>query len=490
MTTMRSNPTRNPIRRSMTARGVSLIEALIAMAVMAFGMLAVVGVQTTLRLNADVAKQRTEATRIAEEEIELLRSFREIAAVADVAILGWDEVVTLIDVRRTMLVSNTTYTVNRVVTTPAGSAQKTLAVTVNWKDRYRNEQQVVLRGVLAGAAPVLSALVTMPPSGSVAPAHRNRHPSIPARAGDLGNGESVFKPTEGGTVAWTFSNISGGITQVCTVAAGSTSGSLVLANLTICSATTAQLLAGVVRFNLRGVSTVFVGGSNFSVFKPIPSGTVAWVIDDTLKRIIRSCPVAAGSTTASLALAGDAGVLGCPILASPQPLAPFDAVIDPAYSLLAVDSEDPRWPALPLNISLALSSAGHSNAPLCYTDAPSTSVAANAQFAAEYFCIVYPNGSSSWSGRSTLSSSDFSDAGAATWPIGAVASSYRVCRYTQANIATTTNGDHPLDYAGAVGNLTNQNFLVVYGTKACPIDVVANAATGDFVNSNTLQHQP
>ena len=485
--------TTNPVRtgrvasiRPLTALGVSLIEALIAMAVMSFGMLAVVGVQTTLRLNADVAKQRSEATRIAEEEIERLRSFREIAAVAG-ASLGWDEVATLNGTVQTMVASNTEYTVDRVVTVPVGSAQKTLAVTVKWNDRYGNALQVVLRSVLAGAAPVLSALVTMPPSGSAAPAHKGRHPSIPPRAGDLGSGESAFKPSEGGTVAWTFNNVSGVITQVCTVTAASASGSLSITDLTTCTTTTAQLLAGVVRFNLRGVSKDFLDGT--SVFKPIPGGTVAWVIDNSLKRIIRNCQVTAGSSTASLAAADVTGA-SCTSLGSPQALAPMDALNDPTYSLLALDSEDPRWPALPLNIALSLSSAGHSSAPLCFTDAPVTSVAANAQFAAEYFCIIYPNGPKTWSGTSTLSTAAFSDGGAGVWTVGVAASTYRVCRYTQANIATTGNADHPLAYADASGNLTNQNFLILYGTKACPTDVAANAASGDFVNSNTLQHQP
>ena len=44
-------------------RGISLVEALVAMLVMSFGMLAIVGLQATLRLNADVAKQRAEAVR-------------------------------------------------------------------------------------------------------------------------------------------------------------------------------------------------------------------------------------------------------------------------------------------------------------------------------------------------------------------------------------------------------------------------------------------
>ena len=61
-------------------RGVSLIEAIVAMAVMAFGMMAVVGLHTTLRQNSDIAKQRSEAVRIAEEAIEQWRAFSIMGA--------------------------------------------------------------------------------------------------------------------------------------------------------------------------------------------------------------------------------------------------------------------------------------------------------------------------------------------------------------------------------------------------------------------------
>ncbi len=56
-------------------RGVSLVEALVALAVMAFGMMAIVGVQSTMRQNADIAKQRSEAVRIAQEAIERWRAY-------------------------------------------------------------------------------------------------------------------------------------------------------------------------------------------------------------------------------------------------------------------------------------------------------------------------------------------------------------------------------------------------------------------------------
>ena len=55
-------------------RGLSLIEAMVAFAVMGFGMLGVLGIQATLRNNADQAKQRTEAVRIAQEALESWRA--------------------------------------------------------------------------------------------------------------------------------------------------------------------------------------------------------------------------------------------------------------------------------------------------------------------------------------------------------------------------------------------------------------------------------
>ncbi len=56
-------------RRARLSRGVSMIEAMVSLAVMAFGTLAVLGVHTGLRLSADVAKQRSEGVRIAQETV-------------------------------------------------------------------------------------------------------------------------------------------------------------------------------------------------------------------------------------------------------------------------------------------------------------------------------------------------------------------------------------------------------------------------------------
>jgi hypothetical protein len=117
---------------------------------------------------------------------------------------------------------------------------------------------------------------------------------------------------------------------------------------------------------------------------------------------------------------------------------------------------------------------------------------------ATYYCVIYSNNDGLWSGTTTVVPR--STFGEETWLISDDDSGtgsdadrrYRVCRYTPAAIDSVTvpNQDHPRNYSNVSGNLTNQNFVVIRSVKHCPTDVAANPAVGDFVNSNTLQHQP
>lgn len=484
-------------------RGVSLIEALVAMAVMAFGMLALAGVQTTLRVNADLAKQRAEATRIAEQQIEAIRSFRTVGS-GGAGATEYDNLATVGPSTVTLPESNTTYEASTTITPQADGLHQTVRVLVTWKDRYDMDRRVVIRDIVSRAAPTLSGLVSSVRKLSVVGQWKNRHPTIPARAGDqIGNNESAFKPKEGGTVAWVFNNTTGVITRVCTVDSTTQSGTLLQTDLTSCENTNAQLLAGYVRFNLRGVSLDL--GDGTSAFKPVPGDTTAWVINNGLSRIVRSCTVDAAETTASL-LPADVPS-GCPSTVGTvaQDIGTFDAAVDATHTLNANDAEFAFWPALNLDVELNLSSSGHAKPQVCFAVAPATFVAAHTLNYVEYFCIIYPNSAQTWAGRSNVLPMAFADGNGANWSIGTSAGNYRVCRYTTASTAYTENADHPADYSkwsascGAIGqasctpvkgNLINQNFLVIDGTKSCPTDGVVNPAAGDLVNSNTLQHQP
>lgn len=233
-------------------RGVSLIEALVAMGVMAFGMLAVVGLQMTLRTNGDISKQRAEAVRIAQQSIEGWRAFVAFEATPG---LDYQDLVTdgptVVPSSDPDAPYNATYTRTRTVTEwPGGSPpMKTLGVTVTWADRNGDTQRVQVSSVIAGVSPALAGLLAVPTNGVAGRQPLGRNRTIPALAKELGSVSGFMPPQPpGGGVTWVFNNVSGLITGVCNLP-GRTTATLVAADVAACSANTlAQLLRGYVRF--------------------------------------------------------------------------------------------------------------------------------------------------------------------------------------------------------------------------------------------------
>ncbi|HEY6511428.1 MAG TPA: prepilin-type N-terminal cleavage/methylation domain-containing protein [Burkholderiaceae bacterium] len=235
-----------------SSRGVSLVEAMVALAVMAFGMLTVVGVQSTLRLNADVAKQRSEATRLAQEKLDEWRSFTvvDFTAVGDRA---WS---TIDDDVSTVNGLNATYEVRREVVTTADPPTKVVRVTVSWSDRAaanaNDKNRVMLASSIAAAAPALSGTLAVRPGiAAVGPVRRpiNRHPTIPVLARDLGNGQSAFVPPFRPWVVIVFNNVTGVVTGVCDLNYDTSNDTITNSEVAQCSNTTeGQLLTGFVRF--------------------------------------------------------------------------------------------------------------------------------------------------------------------------------------------------------------------------------------------------
>ena len=146
---------------SRRQRGSTLIEALIAFLVLSLGMLAIARAQTELRLNADVARQRSEAVRLAQEELEALRAFAVLAEVPEAR--SFDAIASA---SRTVDSSagyaiNTTYLVTREVDAAPTPHAKNVLVTVGWTDRSGGAQQVVLSSVIAGNAPASSGALAL-----------------------------------------------------------------------------------------------------------------------------------------------------------------------------------------------------------------------------------------------------------------------------------------------------------------------------------------
>lgn len=253
-------------RRRSSASGMALIEALVALAVMAFGLLGVVGMQATLRFNADVSRQRAEAVRMAQEQMETLRSFGVLSGATSpqrdyAGIAGATDSPT-----PPTGFANATFTRTWTVLDPGADdlKMKSVQVEVKWRDRRTAStsadadlERVVLTSTIAQVAPELSAALGLPGDQSAAQRPRGRHASVPPGAVDQGNGTSTFAPPGAPTgTSWTFVNATGQITSLCFPAG-------------TCTAVQGWLLSGNINFATGNMPTALEAESPTDV---VPAG--------------------------------------------------------------------------------------------------------------------------------------------------------------------------------------------------------------------------
>lgn len=269
------------------SRGVSLVEALVALAAMGIGMLGIVGMQATLRGNSDLAKQRAEAVRFAQEAVEEWRAITVMGATPNR--LAYSQLATT-GTAEVIAGSNGSFSRTRIVV-PMDSRNgvpeidtlpraKSLQVTVSWNDRTGESQSVSLSTAIAGVMPELAATLAVPPDGDPVRQPFGRHRGIPVTAKELGDGSSALKPPGApGDVAWRFDNVSGVIT-LCTTTAASTAlivASGVDANLS-CSTDKAFLLTGYVRYATQAAQPTDVEPNS-----PPVAGLQVWVDHGTTR---------------------------------------------------------------------------------------------------------------------------------------------------------------------------------------------------------------
>lgn len=217
------------------ARGLSLVEMLITLAVGMSGLLAMAGFQASLQRTSALGKQRAEATLRAQQWIEAARAFevlkteagkaafQDIAALATpVPLAGLTATYNLtagVDNYRFDRVSGTFVLDNASTEVPA---YKRLGVRLNWKDPTGQDATLGLTTLVAGLDPRTGASAFRPPAA----ASFNRNPGVPPTATSQSNGTSTFRPGgAAGTVnpTLTYSNYSGRVVSVGTtpLAAGS-----------------------------------------------------------------------------------------------------------------------------------------------------------------------------------------------------------------------------------------------------------------------------
>lgn len=228
--------------------GFAIIEALVALVIVGFGMLALAGLQGALTRNVDVAQQRTEATRLAQEKMEELRSIVSTSTSVNIAAtasapasvssagrmwtspdLGGDNDDGVGRSGETIddYETNTTYTRAWYIdvstrSTDTGSpyhrsneAERLIGVLVTWVDRAGETQKVSLSSIISKTDPSDAGFLGFPlPQNTFIRRPLNRSLDIPIPAVNIGNDKSAVK--FGDDKYLKFQNTTGDVLEICT----------------------------------------------------------------------------------------------------------------------------------------------------------------------------------------------------------------------------------------------------------------------------------
>ena len=140
--------------------GFTLVEVLVAFLVMTLGLLAVIRLQPALRQHAELARQRSEATRLAQQDIEALRGFVQIGIAGSTP--AFDAIAAASYAIEPDALGSPRYGVERRVDAGAVPNARAVDVTVRWLDRAGEPQQVALATLIAASDPALAAARLLP----------------------------------------------------------------------------------------------------------------------------------------------------------------------------------------------------------------------------------------------------------------------------------------------------------------------------------------
>lgn len=425
-------------------RGVTLIEALVALLVMSFGMLALVGLMSNLRLGADIAKQRSEAMRIARAALAEVRDYSELTRTASTPAGAhvFDEITSQAAATFTPTDSNTAYTVTRTVQAlPTAGNGVSVRVNVSWVDRAGSAtpQFVTLDTVIAKIDPVFRAAVAFAPQNGRIADTSGRNPAIPGDALKYDKQLSLYRPSSLGSTIWVFNNLTGALVGRCS---NSTAlASLTQSDVSQCTGNASgHLLRGSVRF------------SNTNPANPTLPEATALRLDLDFQGGNYLMP---RLDAAGLPMRNSAGVILTDSYTATPPT--------------PVGGTQPNFE--------------------CFNDSPTSSP--GTQTVVNYACVIFQStGAFSWSGKVVLTG----------FSTGTSSTDYRVCRYSAdyngsgdmytADKKALDNSEHPEVYGRVNGPLIGQNFLVIRGDRTCPTAPAVDLANGVFADYSTVQLQP
>lgn len=135
-------------------RGITLIETIITLVILSFGVLALMKLQAFLIEQGTVAKQQSEATNLAQMKIEKLRDFEQITSSNNVK--SYNDIASGTE---NISGSACTYTLSWTVTTHANPDHKVIDVNIDWKDKNNGNHTMALSSIISKFDPATAATI-------------------------------------------------------------------------------------------------------------------------------------------------------------------------------------------------------------------------------------------------------------------------------------------------------------------------------------------
>lgn len=237
-------------RRRHGQTGFTILEALIALLVTAFGILALAGMQVMLSHSSDIAKQRSEAVRLAQARMERMRAYDDVGGA------GTNDWNNLPGAAETVT-TNAVYTITPTMGGASGDSMRPATVTVTWTDRTGVAQTVALNSVIAKIEPEDIGFVTNPlPLNQPLRRVKDRNINIPIPAIDLGNGRSATQFDANYVII--YSNTTGGVVQICNPNQVNANATQINDSITAgnCTSTVGYIVAGYIGRSSSGGTAV------------------------------------------------------------------------------------------------------------------------------------------------------------------------------------------------------------------------------------------
>lgn len=148
-----------------TQHGTTLLEMLVACLLLALGVVGTLRLHGDLRRHAELSRQRHEAVRLAQQDLERLRAFATLASAP--GLTSWTDVADASEAvdPEPWRASAMRFTLTRSVREADVANARQVRVEVAWTDRFGSSHAIVLDSLIAGHAPSGSAALALDATG-------------------------------------------------------------------------------------------------------------------------------------------------------------------------------------------------------------------------------------------------------------------------------------------------------------------------------------